>query len=97
MGMFVRSSQTVGPNGPHFPSFDTVAVTPSDTVDFPKGSGINRNASGIMAGTAGNIAVNLIGGGTAVLTGMSAGQVILLSCSRVLATGTTSTGVMVLF
>lgn len=60
--------------------------TPSDTVDLP--NGITR---GVLAVTAGNINVNLVGGGTAVLTGLAAGQMVPIAVTRVLATNTTAT------
>lgn len=61
-------------------------VTPSDSVDLP--NGITR---GLLAVTAGNINVNLAGGGTAVLTGLAVGQMVAVAVSRVLATSTTAT------
>lgn len=60
--------------------------TPSDTVDLPNGT-----TRGLLAVTAGNIAVNLAGGGTATLTGLAAGQMLPIAVTRVLATGTTAT------
>lgn len=61
-------------------------VTPSDTVDLPNGT-----TRGLLAVTSGNIAVNLDGGGTATLTGLSTGQMLAIAVTRVLATGTTAT------
>ena len=72
-------------------------VTPSDGADLPSG------AVGALPGTrptnflsvtgAGNVAVQLFGGGTATLTGLVAGQQIGVQVTRVLATGTTATGI----
>lgn len=72
--------------------FDGYAVTTSDTVDLP--NGICR---GLYVTTAGNVNVNLEGGGTAVLTGLAAGQFVRVSVSRVLATSTTATGIYALY
>lgn len=59
-------------------------VTPSDTVDLPNGP-----TTGILCTAPGNLAGNLPGVGTATLTGMVAGQFMLITLTRVLATGTT--------
>lgn len=93
MSMFVTSNTTL-------PSFSTqvlagassVAVTPSDSVDLPID---HRGPSrGLQVAGAGNVSVNLNGGGTAVLTGLIAGQTVLGAYTRVLATGTTATGII---
>ncbi|CAN5443342.1 hypothetical protein BH09PSE6_BH09PSE6_07210 [soil metagenome] len=66
-----------------------VAITPSDSVNLdvvPAFANI-----GLVAATAGNIAVQLFGGGTATLT-VLANVPVLIGASRVLATGTTATG-----
>lgn len=67
-------------------SFDLnlLPVTPSDTVDLPGGP-----TSGLLVTTAGNVNVNLQGGGTAVLTGLVLGQLLPITVTRVLATSTT--------
>lgn len=64
-------------------------VTPSDSADVPTKP--NQQCVGVVALTAGNIAVNLATGGTAVLTGLSAGQVVDVWITRVRATSTTAT------
>lgn len=68
------------------------AVTPSDSVDLPSGACI-----GIYVTGAGNVNVNLVGGGTAVLTGLSAGQTLLINVTRILSTSTTATGIYALY
>ncbi len=65
------------------------AVTPSDSADVPTKAG--QQCVGVVALTAGNIAVNLATGGTAVLTGLAAGQVVDVWITRVRATSTTAT------
>lgn len=77
-------------------TYDTVSVTPSDSVDIPKNDQ-GRTPRRLRVTGAGNVAVNLTGGGTATLTGLSAGQVVLCGVTRVLATGTTATGIIALY
>jgi hypothetical protein len=59
-------------------------VTPSDATDLPNGTTL-----GLLCTAPGNVNVNLFGGGTAVLTGLVAGQFLLINATRVLATSTT--------
>lgn len=59
-------------------------VTPSDTIDLPGGP-----TAGLLCTSPGNVNVNLQGGGTAVLTGLVAGQLLPITVTRVLATSTT--------
>lgn len=92
MSMFTSSPKNVGANVPHHPEYETFVVTPSDTVDLPLGSGNNRRCRAIMVLAAGNVAVNLDGTatpGTAILTGLVAGDRVTVGVARVLATGTT--------
>jgi len=72
--------------------FNGLAVTPADGTDLPGGI-----CKGLLATGAGNINVNLAGGGTAVLTGLSAGQALLIEATRVLSTSTTATGIVALY
>ena len=72
--------------------------TPSDTVDVPVGPGnANTPCVGIYVATAGNVAVQLSAGGTAVLSGLAAGQITTVGIKRILATGTTATGCVPLY
>lgn len=98
MPMFVTapSGAFVGKNGPNHPEYESALVTPSDTVDLPLSS-IGEGCRALLIGGAGNVNVNLLGGGTAVLTGLSAGQVVVVACTRVLATSTTATSVQALY
>lgn len=73
------------------------ALTPSDTTDLLPPGGLQKICCALFIGGAGNVAVNLNGGGTAVLTGLAAGQIVDVGVSRVLATGTTATGVVALY
>jgi hypothetical protein len=96
MGLrFAQNSQFAG-SGPRLNfdarDFDGYAVTTSDSADLP--NGICR---GIYVTGAGNVNVNLESGGTAVLTGLSAGQFVRISVSRILATSTTATGIYALY
>lgn len=94
--MYVTAPTAVGKVGPTEGQYDTLAVTPSDSVDLPQNS-IGRSCRRIKVTGAGNVAVNLLGGGTATLTGLSAGQIVLCAVSRILATGTTATGILALY
>ena len=91
-----RFTPTPVPGGPRLQfdgrDFDGYAVTTSDSVDLP--NGITR---GIYVTGAGNVNVNLEGGGTAVLTTLSAGQIVRVAASRILATSTTATGIFALY
>lgn len=68
------------------------SVTTSDSVDLPSGICV-----GIAVTGAGNVAVNLAGGGTATLTGLTAGQIVYVAVSRIKSTSTTATGIYALY
>ena len=68
------------------------AITASDSTDLPSGI-----CHAIYVTGAGNVNVNLAGGGTAVLTGLTAGQIVRVAASRILATSTTATGIFALY
>ena len=86
-----RQSYTLGLQ--NLTEMESLAVTTSDTVDLPNGP-----CQALRALGAGNINVNLTGGGTAVLTGLVAGQIVRCDVSRVLATSTTVTaGIQALY
>lgn len=72
--------------------FQAVDVTPADGTDLPDGA-----CSAIYVTGAGNVNINLASGGTAVLTGLSAGQVVRVNASRILSTSTTATGIKALY
>ena len=93
MSMFVTSVPFVpGRTYQTLANASSTAVTPSDSVDLPQD---HRGPSRALTVTgAGNVSVNLNGGGTAVLTGLAAGQTLWISVARVLATGTTATGIL---
>lgn len=94
--MFVTSPRTVGKNAPVHPQYDSNPVTPSDSADLPEGPN-GQDCRALYIGGAGNVSVNLRGGGTAVLTGLSAGQIVVCAVTRVLATSTTATAIMALY
>ena len=72
--------------------YSGLAVTPADGTDLPGGT-----CEALLATGAGNINVNLEGGGTATLTGLSAGQILDIAVTRVLSTSTTATGIVALY
>ena len=71
------------------------AVVPSDTVDLPAPSLY------ILATIAGNISVDTIGGAgitqTAVIMPIAVGQMLPLRAKRIRATGTTATGIFIIW
>lgn len=69
-----------------------VAVTPADGSDLPNGV-----CEAIFVTAGGNVNVDLANGGTAVLTGLSAGQIVYCRTSRIRATNTTATGIFALY
>lgn len=80
------------------------AVTTSDSTDLQHRSySVSAGAiayeacTAIYVTVAGNVNVNLAGGGTAVLTGLSAGQIVRVNATRILATNTTATGIFALY
>ncbi len=88
--LFSKAAYTPGQFQPT--EFEGEAVTPSDSTDLPSGS-----CTAIYVTGAGNVNVNLAGGGTAVLTGLSADQIVRVNASRILATSTTATGIFALY
>ena len=89
--LFAKQLLTVGVNAPS--ERTGAAVTPSDSTDLPAPG----PCEAIYVTGAGNVNVNLAGGGTAVLTGLSAGQIVRVNASRILATSTTATGIFALY
>lgn len=63
-------------------------VTPNDGADLAKVT------EGLFIGAAGNVAVVMQDGSSVTFTGLAAGVVHRLSVKRVLATGTTATGIV---
>lgn len=91
MTMFTTAAgPTVGKHPPIQGSYDSGSIAASDSVDIPLNAS-GRTIREIKVLSAGNVSVQLVGGGTAVLTGLSAGQSVLISATRVMATGTTVT------
>lgn len=85
---FAKNFNTVGPT----PDYDGYAVTASDSADLANGP-----CKALYVTGAGNVNINLVGGGTAVLTSLSAGQIIEVAAQRVLSTSTTATGIFALY
>jgi hypothetical protein len=84
--------------------FEGYAVTPSDATDLQfrtystvGGAHAYEACTAIYVTGAGNVNVNLASGGTAVLTGLSAGQIVRVNASRILSTSTTATGIFALY
>jgi hypothetical protein len=101
MSMFYTAPQkvTAVPAGvaprEEFAEYDSYDVTPADGSDLPAGNSLGTKALYVTG--AGNINVQLAGGGTAVLTGLVAGQILPIAVTRVLATSTTATGIKALY
>lgn len=96
MTMYTTAPTTVGKHAPTQGTYDSLDVTPSDSADIALNSD-GRGPRWIRVTGAGNVAVQLTGGGTATLTGLAAGQTVLCAVSRILATSTTATGISVQF
>lgn len=105
MSMFYNSTafQTASPagvsEGANLVAGNSYAVTPADGIDllFAINNGATLPTRGLRVTGAGNVSVNLFGGGTAVLTALAAGQVVTVGVTRVLATGTTATGITAVY
>lgn len=67
------------------PATDAFAITPSNTVD------LTRAARSLYVGGAGDVALITLDGTTITFSGLSAGTVLPVGATRVLATGTTAT------
>lgn len=94
--MLINSQRTVGKVGPEHPEYQSYPVTPSDSADIPPAPD-GGSCRGLYITGAGNVNVNLLNGGTAVLTGLSAGQYVVCGITRVLSTSTTATGILALY
>lgn len=70
-------------------AYDAVEIAPSDTADIP-----GLNLRGIMVGAEGAIKATFAGGGTVTITGLTPGQIYPFQVTRILATGTTATGII---
>jgi hypothetical protein len=89
--MATFAAKTQGPGAPLASEYQGQPVIPSDSVDLPVFA--NNPTAALFITGAGNVAVNLPRGGTAVLSGLPAGHFVDIAVSRVLATGTTATGI----
>lgn len=69
-----------------------VAITAADATQLAAGP-----CSGIYVTGAGNVAGTLATGGTFLLTGLSAGQIVRINASIIAATSTTATGIFALY
>ena len=85
------SARTQGPGAPLAPSYEGQAITPSDAVDLPIYNG--NPTVGLYVTGAGNIAFQTRGGIAGSFTAVPAGTFLDVAVSRVLATGTTATGI----
>jgi hypothetical protein len=81
------ATQSTGISGP---ARNAAAVTPDDGVDL---ANVSR---GIVVGTGGNIAVTMVGG-MDVTIAVSDGAILPICVTRIKATGTTATGIVVLW
>ena len=95
MGLRFSSASLSKGRAQQFPDFDGYAVTPSDSADLPNGpcKGL------VVTGASGTVAVQMDGDSTATLTvaAGSVNEIYLIGCSRVMATGTSATGIYALY
>lgn len=73
------------------PCYDAAAVTKSDTVD------LGYLARAIYVGGDGNISLITANGTTVLFTGLVAGTILPVRCSRVMSTNTTATNMVALY
>lgn len=94
--MLISCITTVGKTAPEHSEYQAYAVTPSDSVDLPAAPD-GGSCRGFYVGGAGNVSVNLIGGGTALFSTLAAGQYVVAGITRILATSTTATLIQALY
>jgi hypothetical protein len=70
------------------PASNAVAVTPNDSTD------LTYTCRALFVGGAGNLAVVMAGGQTITFTGVTAGALLPIRASRVMATNTTATSIV---
>lgn len=81
---------------PTSPSDEFIGITPSDTQKLRYGDNQARKCKAIMVTVAGNVAVKNSKGDTVTLPFL-ASQVYPFPTDQILATGTTATGIFVIF
>jgi hypothetical protein len=74
-----------------FPASGMISVTPSDSIN------LTTEARAIYVGGAGNLAVIMKDGTTGTFTNVPAGYPLPIRATRILATGTTATGIIALY
>lgn len=89
MPNLVTAKQSYTPSSSNVSERQSVAVTPADGSDLPNGP-----CAALSVTVGGNVNVQLVGGGTAVLTSLVAGVIYNIQVSRILATSTTATGIV---
>jgi hypothetical protein len=92
MPRFLFSEKSITPGVSSGTEFQGDAVTPSDSADL-----VNGPCQAIYVSGAGNVSINLAAGGTGLLSGLSAGEIVRVNASRINATGTTATGIFALY
>lgn len=70
------------------PATHGFAVTPSDTLDLPE------TTRAVYVGAGGALVLRLLSGQSVTFSGVSAGTILPVRADRVLATGTTATGIV---
>lgn len=88
--LFSTTGYTVGAK--ETSELEGVPITPADATALPSGP-----CSGLYVTGAGNVAGTLASGGTFVLTGLGAGQIVRINTSIIAATSTTATGIFGLY
>ena len=72
------------------PCDNAAVVTPSDTTALPQ-------IQQIFVGGAGNVAVTTVGGQVLTFTGVLAGTVLPVRCTKIMATNTTATNMVAMW
>ena len=92
----VAPTNLPGKGKPLVPEFAALDITPADGADIALGPN-GTTAIGVIVTGAGNVNVDLVGGGTAVLTSLVANVPYLVGVQRIRSTSTTATGIRALY
>jgi hypothetical protein len=81
------------------PMQSALAVIPNDAADLVPPTGPARPTRGIMVGGAGNVVLVMADGSTAtlIIPATACGFMLSLSVNRIMATGTTATGIVAFY
>ncbi len=94
--LLVAPTTVPGKGSPVRPEYAALDITPADGTDIALGPN-GTKAIGLIVTGAGNVNVDLDGGGTAVLTSLVANTIYVVGIQRIRSTSTTATGIRALY